>query len=54
VIPFIRQHSLVSILILIEGDKKMNINNLEAPMKGSLKIHEVKPGIMTRGFARKI
>ena len=51
VIPCIRQHLLVSILILLEGDKEVNINNLEASMKGSLKIHEVKTGIMTRGFA---
>jgi hypothetical protein len=53
VIPSIKQHLLVSILMLIEGDKGLNLNNnLEAQMKRSLKIQEIMTGsIITTGFA---
>jgi hypothetical protein len=50
VIPFIRQHLLVSILILIEGYKGLNLNKLEARMKRSLKMHEIKTGSITTGL----
>jgi hypothetical protein len=53
VIPSIKQHLLVSILMLIEGDKGLNLNNnLEAQMKRSLKIQEIMTGsIITTGIA---
>jgi hypothetical protein len=53
VIPSIRQHLLVSILMLIEGNKGLNLNNnLEAQMKRSLKIQKIRTGsIITTGFA---
>jgi hypothetical protein len=53
VIPSIGQHLLVSILILVEGDKGLSLNDkLEAQMKRSLERQGINTGsIISTGFA---